>query len=747
MSGRLAHDQIKGATAFYRPPFEFVSAGVGFLGALVYIYLARTGEGQISTFVGYLALPMLALSAYRAWQGFDNLLFKTRLTTPRPPFVSVPNLLRRQEREDKVFLGKGFLWEPCHARVMREIATLPTKSMMAPPALFQKAAQWLGLASPIPLDGQHYIHGVGEDERDLYVSFRSRTTHTLLLGTNGSGKTRALETLIAQSIARGALTPSELEKRHLVVSLIRKREKELFRAHGQNFRPGNPVFDKHEKWRKRIVSHAPEEGFGAVIIIDPKSDLDMLSRAYQIAKLYGRESMFRYFAPTRPDCSFRINPLANYSRLTELANRIAALMPSGGQSEAFRQFAWRAVNVVVSALDATDTPVTLVNLKRYIDGGLGELLAPCLERHFKSVGEHYPDWRRSVESIRTRTRSKSELAAQIVYYSETVRPTHPNIVIDGMIQVLEHDSAHYTKLISNLIPILEQLTSGPMERLLSPRYPESDSIEPTNFQRLINDQCIVYICLDSLADSVVGSAIGSLFLADLTACAARRHAAGVSDPPVAIYIDEAAEVINDPMVQLLNKGRSAGFEVTLASQTTSDFVARMGDRSKALQVLGNVNCLMAMRVLDDDSVEMVTEKFSETNYAETSSSRTSTTIAAIAQRGRDYSGSVMKGSQSKDLPLVSPDLLRSLPPGHFFGHFPGGQKYKGRILVMPDVPPEDRFVPEKHGSLRSEPKFVSGEPTEDEVTEDDAQPLQEYVIEPNPRRYDGSEIQRVVAGV
>ncbi|TVQ47662.1 MAG: hypothetical protein EA371_07425, partial [Gammaproteobacteria bacterium] len=46
--------------------------------------------------------------------------------------------------------------------------------------------------------------------------------------------------------------------------------------------------------------------------------------------------------------------------------------------------------------------------------------------------------------------------------------------------------------------------------------------------------------------------------AHLTACAARRHAHGINHPPVAVYVDEAAEVINDPLIQLLNKGRSSG---------------------------------------------------------------------------------------------------------------------------------------------------------------------------------------------
>ena len=738
MSRRPAAEEVVGATKFYRPPYEIVSAFVAFLAALVYVYIGRYGEGQISLFVGYMSLPLFVLSAYRAYEAFDNLYFKTRLTTPLPPFTTVENLLGKQASTNKVWLGKGFNWEPYHARVMKEIATLPVKSSMEPPRLFRKLMQLAGRASPVPLEGHHYIHGVGEQENDLFVSYRSRTTHTLLLGTNGSGKTRALESLIAQSIARGALPPEKRAKRDRLRRVIQARFSELNRQIKLNPSDASRLRAEYDAWHSRVVKHMPSDDFGPVIIIDPKSDLDLLSRAYQIAKRYGREGQFRYFAPTRPNCSFRINPLANYSRLTELANRVAALMPSGGQSETFKQFAWRAVNVVVSALQATNTPITLVNLKRYIDGGLGELLAPCLDSHFQSVASHYPDWRSRVDSIRNRTSAKDDLAARMVFYSETVRRTHPDIVIDGIIQVLEHDSAHYTKLISNLIPVLEQLTSGDMQRLLSPSYPETDPVCATNFQHLIDSNCIVYVNLDSLADSVVGSALGSLFLADLTACAARRHANGINHPPVAVYVDEAAEVINDPLIQLLNKGRSSGFEVTLASQTVADFVARMGDQAKALQVLGNVNCTIAMRVLDEDSLEMVTAKFSETNYAETSSSRSSTTIAAIAQRGRDYSGSVMKGTQSKDLSLVDPDLLRSLPPGHFFGHFPGGDKIKGRVLLMPDIDKQDQFDPHKHGQLFARPAFVPLSDSDESSTK-----TRTISLDQNPSRYYAADIKNV----
>lgn len=740
MSGRIAKERVTGATNFHRAPYEGISAVAALLAALTNIVIARTGEGQISTFVGYLAIPLLMLSGYRAWQTWGNYYFRTLLTTPMPPWMKTERLLSKQRDHGAVYLGKGFLWEPYHARLMKEISMISVQRTMDPPVFFRKMMAWLGVASEVRLEGDHSIHGCGEGENDLFVSWASRRTHTLVLGTNGAGKTRMLEQLIAQSISRGALSAKDQAYHDKVMRLAQRRDDAMERLFSENAAEASARFSKHQARRRALEAKAPKPNFGPVIILDPKGDPDLLDRAFATAKLYGREAQFRYFAPSRADCSFRINPLATYGRTTELANRIAALLPTGGDSEAFRQFAWRAVNVVVSGLSALHQDITLISLKRYIDGGLSQLLDPCLTAHLQSVEHHYPGWRNAVAEIKGRTKNKSDIAARAAFYMETVRHTHGDVTIDGMIQVLDHDAQHYSKLISNLIPVLEQLTSGPMERLLSPKDPETDAAEVTNFERLITENCIVYVNFDSLADSVVGSALGSLFLADLTACAARRHVRGISDPPVAIYVDEAAEMMNDPFIQALNKGRSAGFELTLASQTIADFVARMGNQPKAYQVLGNVNSLLAMRILDDESIEMVTEKFSETSYDESSTSRTSTTIAAMAQRGRDFSGSVMKGKKSTEVPLVPPNALRSLPPGHFFGHLPGGRKVKGRVMLMTPIAPEDRFQSQRDGRLNKRPDIGASTASDRERP---AVKVARIDLDANPAWYLGSDIQQV----
>src|SRR5690606_39057715 len=98
-------------------------------------------------------------------------------------------------------------------------------------------------------------------------------------------------------------------------------------------------------------------------------------------------------------------------------------------------------------------------------------------------------------------------------------------------------------------------------------------------------------------------AIGSLCLSDMTAVAGDRYNFGVDNRPVNVFVDEAAEVLNNPFIRLLNKGRGALLRLIVATQTIADFAARLGSKDKATQVLGNINNMIALRVLDQETQE------------------------------------------------------------------------------------------------------------------------------------------------
>src|SRR3546814_2192783 len=71
---------------------------------------------------------------------------------------------------------------------------------------------------------------------------------------------------------------------------------------------------------------------------------------YVEAKRAGREGEFYVFHLGWPDISARYNAVGRFGRISEVATRIAGQLSGEGNSAAFREFAWRFVNIVARAL-------------------------------------------------------------------------------------------------------------------------------------------------------------------------------------------------------------------------------------------------------------------------------------------------------------------------------------------------------------------------------------------------------------
>ena len=637
---------------FWRPAYEFIAALVWFAVALVYLGIGRRFDGLIA-YSGLLSIPLTGLGFYRLLQAVRIWNFKCRLWSPSPVFSTVQSVLAKQKKRGALWLGWGFTWEPLHAKRLRVISSLDEQQTKPPPA-YLRLRQWLNLSVPNhTTDGFHYVHGVGDREEDIYVDYESLRGHTYIVGTTGAGKTRTFEILIAEAVARG----------------------------------------------------------GPVIVLDPKGDIDLRDRCHAEARRHGRQADFRFFSPTLPQASMRLNPLQNYARSSQIANRIASLLPRGGNSSAFRDFAWRAINVVVDGLLQSGSDPNLMNLRRYVEGDIDGLIVKAVERYLTDIAHRearFLGWQSEVRTLVGSLKQGGSVSldrdtsiravAVATYYTQSVKPRYPDKTIDAMLSIMLHDRAHYSKLISNLIPLLEQLTSGPLSQLLSPNCDDAEDVRTIeNFQKLIDKNSIVYINLDTLADSIVGSAVGSLFLADLTSVAAARYASEATNlPPVSVFVDEAAEMINDAFIQNLNKGRGAGFELYIASQTIADFVAKMGDPALAMQALGNTNTTIALRIKDPDTRKFASSLFGETHFAETSSGHSASTIHPA--ENLDFGGTVSKTQQRKDLQVVSEDALGKLPNLHYFASLPGGKRIKGRIPIMP-IAADERYRPTQLRSL------------------------------------------------
>ena len=245
--------------------------------------------------------------------------------------------------------------------------------------------------------------------------------------------------------------------------------------------------------------------------------------------------------------------------------------------------------------------------------------------------------------------------------------------MEGLLTQLEHDRTHFSKMIAGLLPILVMLTAGSMGPLLSP----TEDAESTDMNLVINSDQVLYLGLDSLSDPMVGSTIGSLALADLASTAGEIYNHRLPKP-VNIFVDECAEVLNDQLIQILNKGRGAGINLYIATQTIADFKARMGDEAKALQVLANANHIVALRVLDTDTQEFISTKLPKSRFAYVMRTQaTGTGDNAIKHNGNI--GERLMEEEGERFPTA---LLGELPDLEFLAVFAGGDIRKGRIPIL-----------------------------------------------------------------
>ncbi|CAN7642559.1 conjugative transfer system coupling protein TraD [Acidovorax sp. LjRoot129] len=474
-------------------------------------------------------------------------------------------------------------------------------------------------------DGSYWLHGL-QKEADVSASLELLEGHTLIVGSTGVGKTRLFDLMIGQAILRGE----------------------------------------------------------PVIIIDPKGDQGLADNARRICESMGQPDRFVYFNPAHPEKSACLDPLRNWNRKTELASRVAALIPSETGADAFVAFGWKVLQDICAGLIATGARPNLVSLRRYIEGGPDDLLVKGLQMHFR---QKVKNWEEGVASYVKQNQAKGKakgqealLMAYIQYYKEVVIHEWPNVDLQGLISTYEHNREHFQKMVASLIPILSMLTADPLAELLSPDPENANGKIVLDMSRVIRNDMVLYMGLDSLADPTVGSAIGSVMLADMTAVAGDLYNYGEGKrKPIAVFVDEAAEVINTPTIQLLNKGRGAGFRLTIATQTFADFSARLGDENKALQVLANTNNKIALRVQDTRTQQFFADGIPKIK-AQSMSVSYGHNVAADASA--NYDASYKEQSTAEEADLIPPAILSELPPLHFYARMSGGRTFKARIPIL-----------------------------------------------------------------
>jgi len=619
--------------ALLRPAYELSAAAVSLTAAAVVLTFPAV----------FLLTPALAggfaglLAAHATWrgvQGFRILRYRRNLRRQRRYVLTSDRIPWSAEQ---LFLGRGFRWDQRHTQRLHE-ARLPEKQPLLEPGIFSRLgdARRDSDRDLAAVGGDPAIHGVEPAESDVWMNLGERVGHTLVLGTTRVGKTRLAELLIAQDIRRGEV----------------------------------------------------------VIVFDPKGDIDLLRRVYAEAKRAGRQGEFFLFHLGHPELSARYNPVGSFSRITEVATRIAGQLPSEGQSAAFKEFVWRFVNVMARALVALGRKPDYEQINRFASN-----VEPLLVDYF----EHWLDgeplaagWRDEVGAMAIDKRtldkglqSRGVRAVTLVEYARRRKLYDP--IAHALASTLNYEKSHFDKLVASLLPLMEKLTTGRTAALLSPACDDPDDARPVfDWNTVVNLNAVVYVGLDSLSDYEVAAAVGNSMFADLTSVAGSLYkfgaGQGLPGPTaprrIAIHADEFNELIGDEFIPLLNKAGGAGFQVTAYTQTWSDVEARIGSKPKAGQIAGNFNSLVMLRVKEVATAELLTDQLPEVRIVSTvvSSSVSDTNdpedFADFASRNEDR-------ITTESAPMLAPSDLVQLPKGQAFALIHGGQLYKIRI-PLPD---------------------------------------------------------------
>ncbi|HHK4639897.1 type IV conjugative transfer system coupling protein TraD [Pseudomonas aeruginosa] len=657
-----------------RPAVELYTVAVCAGAALV--CMVAPWSLALSPFLGFgSALAFLVFGGIRLRDAMAILRYRRNIRRlPRYVMTSRQVPVSRQ----RLFIGRGFRWDQRHTHRLMQTYRPEFRRYVEPTPIYRLARRveerlefapfplsklarviaWdnpLNPARPLPpVGGMPRLHGIEPHEIDVSLPLGERVGHSLVLGTTRVGKTRLAELFITQDI------------------------------------------------RRRNASGEHE----VVIVFDPKGDADLLKRMYVEAKRAGREGEFYVFHLGWPDISARYNAVGRFGRISEVATRIAGQLSGEGNSAAFREFAWRFVNIIARALVELGQRPDYLLIQRHVVN-IDALFIEYAQHYFAS---HEPKAWEVIVQLEGRINDKNtprhmmgreKRVVALEQYLSQVRVYDP--VLDGLRSAVRYDRTYFDKIVASLLPLLEKLTTGKTAQLLAPNYSDLNDPRPIfDWMQIIRKRAVVYVGLDALSDAEVAAAVGNSMFSDLVSVAGHIYKFGIDDglpgaatgvkTPINVHADEFNELMGDEFIPMVNKGGGAGLQVTAYTQTLSDIEARIGNRAKAGQVVGNFNNLFMLRVRETATAELLTKQLPKVEVYTTSLMSGATDSSDIHGQ-TDFTSNTQDRITTTSVPLIEPAHVVSLPKGQAFALLEGGNLWKVRMpLPAPDpdeVMPKD----------------------------------------------------------
>lgn len=619
----------------FRPVYEVNSALSWCAGAIATQLIAqKLGVSLSYATPTYLAAAMLSFSGYNAIKAAPLLKKQMKLTTNKKIYMDVKELRKKNLLERRLkgtlkkdpretYIGKGFPWGSEHAQRAYQVLDMDSTLSDVKVPFFLKPFIKIQSKETEELGGMPWIHGMG-DSKDTSTIEDTWYGHSFITGNVGTGKTTLLKLMSLNALHMG----------------------------------------------------------NVLLILDPKNDAEWKESIKSEMEFLGVGDHFYHIHPSKQSTSARIPLLKHFTRVTEIADRVAPLMSSGGSNKAFEDFAYGIIFHTANALHYLGEPIRLTSIQKVIASDRKGLATKVIKKYYQEeFGDGwYEKFHRQFEDIHP----SDLLISMATYYNLNLAHTQPNKVVEGMIEFGLHDEGHYSKMVVSLRPVLTALTAAPLDDLLSP----IDNLNDTDERPIVDLRAVmekggcIYISLDSLTDAKSAGFISRLILAELAAVAGERYNNQDRNPRrVTIANDEVHASIenNDALLNMLAQGRAALMQMILASQTISDIESKT-DKATANRFLGLCNNFISMRTTDPITQEYVAQQFMKSSIAQ---------AQVQVSSGTDSTSSIMSFSHSQGEKIMKQreesfpsQLLGQLPKLEYVARLADGKKLKMKLPII-----------------------------------------------------------------
>lgn len=370
--------------------------------------------------------------------------------------------------------------------------------------------------------------GIGFDIEDrkknkllkIHQDDDNRPNHTFIFGAPGVGKTRLLEGMIEQDIPKG----------------------------------------------------------DNLVIIDPKGDIGLFSKMFEVARQSGRKDEVMLLTPIYPEFSIEINPLKNFHLEEEVIAHIMSGVPAA--DEFFVNVAYETTTAIVKALlmlrraEKNEMPLNFTEIasKAYYNG-IVELKAELenLKNNPEKLG---------------RDQDGGDLEKLLNLFN----------------QVLSSPQDYFSKVSSTLRTTLTQMTTGNIGAIIG------DAAENTFIERLEqNKGVLLYVMTGSMLTRQVSSIISKVCISMIQSCVGRIYASGSKmERRLNLYIDEMASSVYAGIEVLYAQARAANVAITGLTQSTADIIAEIG-RDRANKLLDLTSTKIIMRMNEIASAKVISD--------------------------------------------------------------------------------------------------------------------------------------------